>query len=75
MLNQATAVQPFNQNLPVTPAAVTFPKSREEVAAVVQCAAEHGYRVQAKGGGHSYANHGMSSLNFCDWILGLCLNP
>ncbi|CAG8126920.1 unnamed protein product [Penicillium olsonii] len=47
----------YNLNIPVTPAAVTFPESSQQVAAVVKCAAEHKFPVQAKSGGHGYANH------------------
>jgi FAD/FMN-containing dehydrogenases len=32
--------------------------SSQQVAAIVQCAAENGYPVQAKSGGHSYGNYG-----------------
>ena len=58
-LYQATAVKAYNLNLPVVPAAVTFPETTEQVADIVQCAAEHGLKVQAKSGGHSYANYGI----------------
>lgn len=58
LLYQTTAVKPYNLNCPVSPAAVTFPKSSEQVASVVKCSAERGYKVQPKSGGHSYANYG-----------------
>ncbi|OKL55539.1 hypothetical protein UA08_09237 [Talaromyces atroroseus] len=48
----------YNLNLPIYPAAVTYPSSTEEVAAIVKCAAEGNYKVQAKSGGHSYGNYG-----------------
>lgn len=32
--------------------------SSQQVAAIVQCAAENEYPVQAKSGGHSYGNYG-----------------
>lgn len=57
---QTTAVKPYNFNWPVEPAAVASPKSSDQVASVVKCAADRGYKVQPKSGGHSYANYGMS---------------
>jgi FAD/FMN-containing dehydrogenase len=60
LLYQTTAVQPYNLNIPVTPAAVTYPQSAEEIAAVVKCASEYGYKVQARSGGHSFGNYGMT---------------
>lgn len=53
-----TAVHEYSLNFPVTPAAVTFPKTSEQVAAIVRCAAEYEYKVQARGGGHSFGNYG-----------------
>ncbi|CAG8398300.1 unnamed protein product [Penicillium salamii] len=50
-------VNRYNLDIPVTPAAVTFPRSSQQVAAVVKCAAENGFPVQPKSGGHSYGNH------------------
>lgn len=57
---QVADVNRYNLNIPVTPAAVTFPTSSQQVAAIVKCAADNGYHVQAKSGGHSYANYCMS---------------
>lgn len=62
-LYQVSAVDAYNLNIPVTPAAVTYPQSTEQVAAVVQCASEYGYRVQAVSGGHSFGNYGASPAN------------
>lgn len=59
LLYQATAVDVYNLNIPVTPAAVTYPQSADEVAAVVKCASEYDYKVQARSGGHSFGNYGM----------------
>lgn len=59
LLYQTTAVEAYNLNIPVTPAAVTFPESSEQIAAVVKCASEHDYKVQARSGGHSFGNYGM----------------
>ena len=62
LLYQTTAVHPYNLNIPVQPAAVTFPSSSVEVAKIVSCAAQLGYKVQARSGGHSYANHGTKTV-------------
>jgi FAD/FMN-containing dehydrogenase len=51
-------VHPYNLNFPVTPAAIAFPKTSDQIAAIVKCAAENGYKVQARSGGHSYGNYG-----------------
>ncbi|CAI7629535.1 unnamed protein product [Penicillium pancosmium] len=56
-LYQVADVKRYNLNIPVTPAAITFPTSSHQVAAIVKCAADNGYHVQAKSGGHSYANY------------------
>lgn len=52
-------VKPYNLAIDVTPAAVIRPESTEDVAAIVQCCGEIDYKVQAKSGGHSYANFGL----------------
>lgn len=51
-------VKPYNLDYPITPAAVTYPKAAEQVAGVVKCAHAAGLAVQARSGGHSYANYG-----------------
>lgn len=58
-LFEAVFVKPYNLNVPITPAAVTFPETTGQVAEIVKCAADGGYKVQARSGGHSYGNHGM----------------
>lgn len=45
-----------NKSVVARPAAVVRPKTAQQVAAVVKFAAQNGYKVQAKSGGHSYAN-------------------
>lgn len=62
LLYQQLFVNRYNLNIPVTPAAVTFPTSSDQVSAVVKCAANNGYPVQPRSGGHSYGNYGMSSV-------------
>lgn len=59
LLYQQLVVNRYNLNIPVTPAAVTFPISSDQVSAIVKCAANNEYPVQARSGGHSYGNYGM----------------
>ncbi|KAE8377966.1 glucooligosaccharide oxidase [Aspergillus bertholletiae] len=63
LLYQTLAVKVYNLNLPVTPAAVTFPKTSQHVSGVVGCATAFGYKVQAKSGGHSYGNYGLGGTD------------
>lgn len=62
LLYHTTAVEAYNLNIPITPAAVTYPQSAEEVAAVVKCASDYDRKVQARSGGHSFGNYGMFFL-------------
>lgn len=65
----------YNLNFPVTPTVLTYPQTSEQVADVVRCAVDYGYKVQARSGGHSYANYGLyirgtphvSSLRLIIW--------
>jgi FAD/FMN-containing dehydrogenase len=50
-------VQPYNLNIKVTPQAVVFPTSADQVSSAVKCAAKYQAKVQAKSGGHSYGNY------------------
>ncbi|TDZ17001.1 FAD-linked oxidoreductase sorD [Colletotrichum orbiculare MAFF 240422] len=52
-------LQPFNLGQVSVPAAIIRPKNAQEIASIVNCAATHGSKVQAKAGGHSFANHGF----------------
>lgn len=56
---QLSHVKPYNLDIPVTPAAVTYPKTSEQVAAIVKCAVDNSLKVQPRCGGHSYANYGI----------------
>lgn len=58
--NYNSSLTIYNLNIPILPAAVTYPSTTEEVSGIVKCAAEGKYKVQAKGGGHSYGNYGKA---------------
>jgi hypothetical protein len=51
--------KPYNKSIPVKPAVVTYPKTAAQAAAIVKCAVRAGLKVQARSGGHSYANYCM----------------
>lgn len=61
-LYQLLDVHPYNLDISVAPIAVTYPKTADQVAAIVACAGSD-FKVQARGGGHSYANYGTNSLH------------
>jgi len=48
--------KPYNLRLSYQPAVITLPKTCQQVSDSVTCAAAAGLKVQAKGGGHSYAS-------------------
>lgn len=54
----AELVEPYNLRLPYKPAVVVVPTTNQHVQDAVLCAAQAGLKVQAKSGGHSYANFG-----------------
>ncbi|KAF1944526.1 FAD-binding domain-containing protein [Clathrospora elynae] len=58
-LFQLSHVRPYNLGIPVTPAAVTYPKTKDQIAAIVKCAVNNSLKVQPRCGGHSYANYGI----------------
>ncbi|KAG9016327.1 hypothetical protein FRB90_003291, partial [Tulasnella sp. 427] len=53
------ASQAFNRRFTYQPAAIVYPKSKEEVGLMVKCAAAAGVPVVARSGGHSYAAFGL----------------
>jgi hypothetical protein len=63
----------YNLNFPVTPVVLTYPKTSGQVADIVSCAVDYGYKVQARSGGHSYANHGFSLHPLQSAIIHLTL--
>ncbi|CZR56892.1 related to reticuline oxidase precursor; berberine bridge enzyme [Phialocephala subalpina] len=53
-----TAYQaPYNLRLSYTPDVIVVPEDDDQVGASVRCAAAANLKVQAKGGGHSYASY------------------
>ena len=63
LLYQASWVKPYNLAIDITPVAVVRPKTADDVSAFVQCAAANNVSVQAKSGGHSYANFGLGGAS------------
>lgn len=61
---QLSHVKPYNLGIPVTPAAVTYPKTTDQISAIVKCAVDNSLKVQPRCGGHSYANYGKYSCIF-----------
>ncbi|EDU40250.1 GlcD FAD FMN-containing dehydrogenase [Pyrenophora tritici-repentis] len=59
LLFQLTDVKPYNLDYPVNPIAVTYPGSTKEVAQIIKCATTYDKKVQARSGGHSYANFAL----------------
>lgn len=57
------AIKPFNLRIPFTPAGVVQPTTVPQVQAAVACGASVGIPVSPKGGGHSYASHGLGGEN------------
>ncbi|PVH77335.1 Glucooligosaccharide oxidase [Cadophora sp. DSE1049] len=61
--NFTQAIKPFNLRLPFTPIAVAVPSTVPQVQAAVACGVQYKLAVTAKGGGHSYASHGIGGEN------------
>lgn len=51
--------RPFNSLLAYKPDVVAVPTTAEQIQSAVKCGAESGYKVTAKGGGHSYGSYGL----------------
>jgi FAD/FMN-containing dehydrogenase len=70
LLYQFEDAKPYNLNYPIIPAAVTYPKTPEQIVAIVRYAASANLKVQARSGGHSYGNYCMEhALLFWERIL------
>jgi hypothetical protein len=52
---------PYNLCLVSTPAVITIPETPDHVSSSITCAAAARLKVQAKGGGHSYASYSSGS--------------
>lgn len=61
-LFQLSHVKPYNLGVSSKPAAVTYPKTTEQIADIVKCAIDNSLKVQPRCGGHSYANYGAYIL-------------
>lgn len=59
LLYQFEDAKPYNLDYPIIPAAVTYPKTPEQIAKIIQFASTANLKVQARSGGHSYGNYGM----------------
>lgn len=51
-------VKPYNLDVKVSPVAVVRPQNAIDLSGVIKCANQNKIKVQARSGGHSYANHG-----------------
>ncbi|ELR04311.1 hypothetical protein VC83_06007 [Pseudogymnoascus destructans] len=60
---QNSDVKPYNLSIPITPAAITYPKTTAQVAAIIKCAVETNLKVQARSGGHSYGNYSLGGVS------------
>jgi FAD/FMN-containing dehydrogenase len=58
-LFEVTDVHRYNLRYNTKPLAITYPKTPQEVAEIVKCAAADDVAVQARSGGHSFGNYGM----------------
>jgi hypothetical protein len=65
-LFQLAHVKPYNLGIPSVPAAVTYPKTSDQIAKIVKCAVDNSLKVQPRCGGHSYANYGEYSCAIDD---------
>ncbi|KAL2813949.1 hypothetical protein BDW59DRAFT_154558 [Aspergillus cavernicola] len=63
LVTYPSSVAGFNLNIPLDPAAVTYPTTADQVSSIVKCAVQHDKKVQAHGGGHSYGNHGYGGVD------------
>ncbi|GAB1731966.1 hypothetical protein NU195Hw_g4501t1 [Hortaea werneckii] len=52
-------IEPFNDRLHYTPAAVAVPTTIDHIRDAVSCAAKSGVKATAKSGGHSYSSLGL----------------
>jgi hypothetical protein len=55
--------QVYNLLIPVVPIVILSPHSAEHVSIAIRAAKSFGLRVQARSGGHSYANHCLGGVD------------
>lgn len=55
----ADAIEPHNLRVPVTPKAVVYATTTEQIQDAVLCGVDSGIKIAAKSGGHSYASMGL----------------
>lgn len=60
LLYQFEDAKPYNLDIPIIPAAVAYLKTPEQIARVVKYASTANLKIQARSGGHSYGNYGMT---------------
>ncbi|KAI8965552.1 putative glucooligosaccharide oxidase [Daldinia sp. FL1419] len=53
----------YNLRLPVTPAVVVVPTTADHISDAVTFAGRHGFKVQARSGGHSYASYSNGGVD------------
>ncbi|KAK1225697.1 hypothetical protein PQX77_011363 [Marasmius sp. AFHP31] len=58
-LSYPLAVRPHNLAYDFTPAAVTRPRTTDQVSKAVKCASDYDVKVQARSGGHSYGDYSI----------------
>lgn len=56
-------IMPYNLRANYTPVLLAIPKTVDHVSAAVKCAKAYGAKVQARGGGHSYAAMGLGGTD------------
>ncbi|KAI0844891.1 putative glucooligosaccharide oxidase [Daldinia vernicosa] len=59
----ATYSSTYNLRLPVTPAVVVVPSTVEHISNAITFAGKHGFKVQARSGGHSYASYSNGGVD------------
>jgi FAD/FMN-containing dehydrogenase len=53
----------YNIRLPCTPCIIIIPETSQHISDAVVCARQHGIKVQAKSGGHSYASFSTGGVD------------
>ncbi|KAF8463457.1 hypothetical protein BDZ91DRAFT_306170 [Kalaharituber pfeilii] len=61
--NWTEVIEPFNLRAKYTPVLLAIPETVDQVSKAVKCAAQYGVKVQARGGGHSYAAMGLGGTD------------